>query len=404
MSKLPLTGIRIIDLSHSWAAPHCSRILADFGAEVIKVEYPRRLCILRGAKKINRNYDSQPAWHQVNRNKLGITLDLKVAGDRDAFVDLVKISDVVVENSRTMVSDCLGFGYSDLTKLKKDIIMVSMSAFGHSGPFSNFVGYGAVFEAVSGIQSLTAYKVGEKPQRIREMDVTNGIAGAGAVMTALIHRQMTGQGQHIDISQLETATHAAIGEHLLEYAANGTQIGPTGNRHRYYAPQGCYQCRGNDKWVVITVRTKQEWQRLCQVMEHPEWITDSRFIDSNSRHIHHDILDRFIEEWTSQRNHYEVMHILQGAFIPAGAVLDLQELKKDPHLRARKYFREETTGSSRTFMGVPFRLSGTVGLPLNRGPDLGGDNEYVSREILGHEENEGIIRNDSEIGTAYDPE
>lgn len=404
MNSLPLSGIRVIDFSHSWAAPHCARILGDYGAEVIKVEYPRRLCILRGAKKTNGHYNKHPAWHQVNRNKRAITLDLKTDRDRKILSDLVRISDVFVENSRTTVLEQLGFSYNDLTRIKKDLIMLSMSAFGHSGPYSNFVGYGAIFEAVSGIQSLTAYEAGEKPQRIRELDVTNGVAGAGAVMTALIHRQMTGQGQHIDLSQLEASTHAAIGEQLLEYAVNGSQNVPRGNRDRYYAPQGCYRCRGNDKWIAITVRTEKEWQRLCQVMEHPEWITDPRFIDSSSRHLNHDILDRLIAEWTSQRNHYEAMYILQRASIPSGAVLDCQELKKDPHLQARKYFKEETTDPSHTFMGEPFRLSGIREIPLNSGPDLGRDNKYVLCTILGHKEYEDKVWNESEIGTAYDPE
>lgn len=403
-NALPLDGIRVVDLSHSWAAPHCGRLLADFGAEVIKVEYVRRLCLLRGAKKEGQAYNTHPGWLQVNRNKRSITLDLKNESDRQILKDLVRISDIVLENSRTGVLDKLGVGYQELKQVKNDLIMISMTAFGNTGPYASFAGYGAIMESVGGIQSLTAYDKGAKPSRVKELDVTNGIAGASAVMTALLHRQRTGEGQYIDLSQMETATHGLIGEHLLEYAMKGTQTLPLGNRHRKHAPQGCYRCAGEDKWVTVTVRSDGEWQSLCEIMQRPEWLSDDRFATTKSRIENHDILDSLIEEWTKDRTNHEVMHLLQSCGIPAGAVLDVSELAGDMHLQKRNYFMKEESGSGRMFMGMPFRLSKADARVVSHGPELGRDNEYVFCTLLGRPHSELKPVDESSIATAFDAE
>ena len=403
-NNLPLKGVRIVDLSHSWAAPHCARILADFGAEVIKVEYIRRLCLLRGARKESQIYNSHPGWLQVNRNKYSITLDLKDDGDREVLTDLIRTSDVLIENSRTGVMDKMGFGYADVINIKKDLIVLSMSSFGNTGPYAYYAGYGAIFEAVGGIQSLTAYDSNSRPYRIKEMDVTNGLAGASAVMTALVHRQRTGQSQYIDLSQLEASTHTTIGEHLLEYAMNSQQTLPLGNRHWKFAPQGCYRCKGDDKWVALTVRSEQEWERFCDILEHPEWKKDRRFASMPDRIANHDDLDGLIEGWTKERNHFEVMGLLQEKNIPAGAVLDVEELSNDRHLQERGYFVREAEGSHMLFMGMPFILSRGAGEVRRRGPDLGQHNEYVIGELLGRSKDEVKPLREDEIGTAFDPE
>ena len=402
--SLPLQGMRVIDLSHSWAAPHCTRILADYGAEVIKVEYIRRLCLLRGARKESEVYNRHPGWLQVNRNKYSITLDLKADEDREVLRDLIRTCDVLVENARTGVMDKLGFGYGDVKRMKNDVIMLSMSAFGNTGPYASYAGYGAVFEALGGIQGLTAYDRSSKPCRIKEMDVINGLAGACAVMTALWYRQRTGMGQHIDLSQLEASTHATIGEHLLEYMLNGTQTLPLGNRHRTFAPQGCYPCEGEDKWVVITIRSDQAWERFCEVVEHPEWISDARFATHEARIENHDLLDQMIGEWTRRRTHYEAMHALQDVGLPAAAVLDVSEIGQDPHLKERGYFVNRVGGPGERFMGMPFKLSKGEGRIRWRGPNLGEHNTYVFCELLKRSSDEIKPFRKEDIGTAFDPE
>ncbi|MCB2180476.1 MAG: CoA transferase [Desulfobulbaceae bacterium] len=380
MRRSPLKDLRVIDFSHSWAAPHCARILADFGADVIKVEYVKRLCILRGARKEKEIYNTHPAWRQVNRNKSAVTLDLDKPEDHQALMDLAMNADVFIENSRPGVLEKLGFGYTDLSAANEDIIMLSMSAFGATGSFAQFAGYGAVFEAVSGIQSLTGYRNGP-PQRIREMDITNGIAGAGAVMTALLHRQKTGQGQYIDLSQLEAASHAMIGEHLLGYAARKNQESPRGNRHVHFAPQGCYPCKGKDKWIVITIRSEEEWQRFCSILGDETLIEDSRFINLAARHQNHDDLDGIIASYTQKYDNGPLMSLLQKEKIPAAAVLDMQEVSVDPHLQERHYFITNVAGTDKRFMGMPFTLSRGKGILRWPGPDLGQHNQEILVQV-----------------------
>ncbi|MFW6237381.1 MAG: CaiB/BaiF CoA transferase family protein [Desulfosudaceae bacterium] len=400
--ELPLTGIRVLDLSHSWAAPHCGRILADFGAEVIKIEYIKRLCLLRGARKDPQIYNHHPGWLQVNRNKYAMTLDLQAAEDRGVFTDLVKIADVVITNFRPGVMKKLGFGYDDITRIKEDVIVLSMSSFGDTGPYARYCGYGAVFEALGGINSLTAYDQDSRPCRIKEIDVTNGAAGAGAVMTALIHRRKTGQGQYIDLSQLEAATHATIGEHLLGLAMNADPTLPRGNRHWKYAPQGCYRCRGTDKWVVITVRTEAEWKRFCEVVGHPEWQEDKRFASVSARMAHHDQLDQLINQWTGARENIKIMELLQENNIAAGAVLEMKDLAANRHLDDRGYFAVAEQSPYTRFPGMPFALSRGAGKVAWHGPELGRHNEHVLCHLLGRSSEEVRPVKASEVGTAFD--
>jgi crotonobetainyl-CoA:carnitine CoA-transferase CaiB-like acyl-CoA transferase len=404
MDKLPLESVRVIDLSHSWAGPHCTRILADFGAEVIKVEYVPRLCLLRGAKKTLKECNHHPAWFQVNRNKYSITLNLKIEEDRNILKSLIKQSNVVVHNSRTGVMEKLGFGYEDLVKLREDLIVLSMSAFGNTGPYSSYAGYGAVFEALGGIQCLSSYSKNAKPTRVREMDIINGVMGASAVMTALVHHQKTGEGQHIDLSQMEAATHATIGDHLLKYSLLGVQTPPMGNRHDCFAPQGCYRCRGKDKWVVITIRSEEQWRRFCLTLDRSEWIQDDRFATNAARKKNHDTLDELIGSWTRTRDSLEVMDMLQQEGIPAGAVLDVEEIAKNRHLQERGYFLQEECDPNRKFMGTPYRQSQSNNRVRWRGPDLGQHNRHVLCNLLRRSGEEIKPIREEDVGTAYDPE
>jgi crotonobetainyl-CoA:carnitine CoA-transferase CaiB-like acyl-CoA transferase len=400
---LPLGGIRIVDLTHDWAGPHASRLLADFGAEVIKVEYSRRMDGMRGARLEGQAYNHHPRWLEINRNKLSIILDLKQPRDVEAFKDLVRVSDVVVENSRVGVMAGFGLGYEVLRRVKPDIILVSMSAFGRTGPEASYAGYGGCIEPLSGVQTLTGYDKESRPVRIREMDVTNGVVGACAVMTALIYRQQTGKGQWIDVSQLEAATSGLAGEHFLAYAMSGIQTLPMGNRHPYYAPQGCYPCQGEDKWVAIVIRSDEEWQRLCELMERQDLKADTRFATRFGRAQNHDEVDQAIASWTRGHTHQGVMELLQQGGIAAGAVLDVEEISRDPHLEARGFFRSARDGSGR-FPGMPFVLAESPGEVRRRGPHLGEHNEHVLCALLGWSKDQVVTPAPHTIGTAFDIE
>lgn len=401
---LPLAGIRVVDLTHEWAGPHATRLLADFGAEVIRIEHSRRMDIFRGGRTAGQAYNHHSGWLQLNRNKLGITLDLKTTRDVEALKALVRISDVVVENSRAGVMASLGLGYEVLRQLKPDIIMLSMSAFGQTGPEASYGGFGGSLEPLGGIQAFTAYQQHSQPMRIRELDVVNGVMGAGAIMTALLYRQRTGRGQWIDLSQLEASINALIGAHLLEYAMHGTPALPLGNRHVRHAPQGCYRCQGDDQWVAVAVRSEAEWERFCEVLGRPELKTDPRFATRSERACHHDELDRLIEAWTILHSHYEAMHLLQQAGIAVGAVLNVADLSGDPHLGERAFFQRAKEGSDRRFPGMPFRLSEGRGEIRRPGPSLGEHNAYVLRELLGRSQGELEPLTEDKIGTVFDIE
>jgi crotonobetainyl-CoA:carnitine CoA-transferase CaiB-like acyl-CoA transferase len=402
-SAQPLSGIRVVDLTHDWAGPHAARVVADYGAEVIKIEYPKRLDGMRGAY-LDR-IDKHPRWWQINRNKKSITLDFHRPDHVEACKALVKVSDLVLENSRPGVLEGFGLGYETLRQVRPDIIMVSMSAHGGSGPYRQYAGYGGAIEATSGVQSLTAYGRGEDAMRIREVDVTNGIMGACAIMTALIHRQATGEGQWIDLSETEACTWL-IGEHLLEFTANrGAQTLPLGNRHPVHAPQGCYPCRGKDRWLAITVRSDSEWRDFCATAGHPEWSADDRFATVKGRQAHHDEIDRLIASWTREQDAREAMITLQARGVAAGLVADAEDIANDPHLSSRGWESRPDSGEHGRSPGFPFRFQ-TEGAARyrRRGPDLGADNNAILRELLGLPATVIPPLDPEHLGTAFDRE
>jgi crotonobetainyl-CoA:carnitine CoA-transferase CaiB-like acyl-CoA transferase len=403
---LPLEGVRVLDLTHVWSGPHTGRLLADWGAEVIKVEYAKRLDVARGSQSKFKLYNIMPHILQLGRNKRSITLDLKDPRGKEIFTDLVKVSDVVLENFRAGFMKRVELDYGNLKEFRTDIIHVSMPGFGSTGPQASYPSYGASLEALSGVQSLTAYEKGTRSYRAKELDMFIGVQGASAIMTALLYRQRTGEGQWLDLSQLEAAATGLIGEHLLEFEMNGHQTFPLGNRHPVFAPHGCYRSKGEDKWIVIAVRTDEEWGHLCEAVGHPEWKGDERFSSAAKRMSHHDDLDRLLESWTSERSHIEATHTLQEAGVPAGAVLNMKELCCDRHVIARGFIRTARNSGERglDFPGVPFKFSGRSGDIFWRGPRLGEDNAYVICEVLGRSKSDLHSLRSDRVGTAFDIE
>ncbi|MDX2435834.1 MAG: CoA transferase [Acidobacteriota bacterium] len=398
-----LDGVRVLDFSVDWAGPHAARILADLGAEVIKVEYPSRLDGMRGAFLEDRRYDKHPRFWQLHRNKKSLTLDLKRTEHHQRALELVAWADVVVDSSRPGVLERLGLGWEVMVAQRPDVILVQMPAFGSTGPDAAFGGFGGGIEPQSGLQALTGYSPQSPPRRIREMDVTNGVAGACAIFTALVHRQATGLGQRVDVSQMEAAISTLAGMEFLETAMTGLAPQPTGNRHRIFAPQGCYPCREDDQWVVLTVRDNQEWQGLCHALGRPDLADDSAYSTAGDRMRSHDLLDEIISTWTRQRDHRTAMEDLQAAGVPAGAVLRPLDLATDPHLSARGWFLEAEDGGKR-YPGHPFRFVGETPAVLRRGPSLGEHDREVIVDLLGRPESEVEPVREDELGTSFDPE
>lgn len=367
--KPPLAGIRILDFTHDWAGPHTTRLLADYGADVIKVEYPKRLDIARGARKALIN--EHPRFWTLHRGKRSVTLDLKDPGHLHLCEQLVRETDVVIENSRPGVMARKGFWWDRLRSLNPKIIRLSMSGYGQDGPIERYAGYGGGLEGLSGLQSLTAYDADGPRYRVREMDVLNSIVPAGAVVAALWHRKLTGEGQFIDFSELEGCAWY-IGEFFVQASREGRDPEVLGNRHRRFAPQGCYACAGLDRWIVLSIRSDEEWRRLADRIGGAA--RDARLGSVEQRRAAHAELDHLIGAWTATRDAKELMHELQTLGIAAGQTCNAADLAADPHLAARGWFWDTPQGR---YPGVPFRFRDGGAIWRGRGPNLGEHNAEI---------------------------
>jgi crotonobetainyl-CoA:carnitine CoA-transferase CaiB-like acyl-CoA transferase len=404
MSALPLQGVRIIDACIYWAGPMATVLLADLGAEVIKIESIQRPDYLRllGGWPTPDGYEWSAAFNGTNRNKYGITLNLNHPRGREIFKGLVKIGDIVTENFSPRVMENWGLSYDVLKQINPHLIMLSMPGFGTTGPWRNYVTFGPNVEMVSGMPTISGYPGGEPMMTGYIADPIAGLMGAVAVMVALQHRHHTGEGQYIDMSQMEAVT-ALMGGPIMEYAMNKRMQPRRGNRHPSSAPHGVYRCKGDDQWVTITVSSEEEWKRFCDAIENSAWANESRFNDNASRLENHDDLDRLITEWTSQREKAEVTQVLQRSGVASVPVLTYAEVMNDPHIEERGLFETVTRPVTGThpYPGFPVKLSET---PINirrPTPTLGQDNEYVLTELLGMNKDEiEKLADDEIIGTS----
>ena len=387
---LPFDNIRVIDLGRVWSGSLVARLFGDFGAEVIKVEGPtgRGRSLMEdlpvgqtGERPLNRS----GMFNDLNRNKKSLYLDLSMSEGRDIFKKLVIVSDMIIENFSPRVMKNFGLDYPVLKGIKENILMVSMPAFGMTGPYRDFVGLGNTIEPVAGITHLAGYLDGSPhPLGMVTGDVLSGLHAAGGLMVALWHCLETGEGQYIDLSQAETAT-CSIGETLLGYSMNKTVPPRNGNRHPYMAPHGCYRCKGEDMWVTIAVASEEEWKAFCKVMGDPAWTRDNRFTGQISRWHHQDLLDELINQWTGQRDHYAVMRLLQNAGIACGPVLTGKEILSEPHLKERGFFVEITHPDAGThcYAGTPIKMSLTPAEFQKPAPCFGEHNDNILGNLLG---------------------
>lgn len=336
----PLSGIRVIDLTMWWAGPFVTQILGDLGAEIIKVE---SIQVPDGWRFTSPRPGQEKPWEMssyfngVNRNKYDVTLNLQDPRGIALCKRLVAVGDVVVENYTPRVMENFGLSYPPLRELKPDVIMLSLSGYGGTGPWRDYAAFAFPVEDMSGFPQTTGYEDDHTPRRwgSAAVDAISGLTGAYAVLVALEHRRRTGEGQYIDLAMLEVLT-AFLGEALLDYQANGRVPERHGNHHPRHAPHAIYPCKGDDKWVAIAVTNENEWHSLCSVVNRPEWLTDLRFADPVVRHRYQQSLDEELGRWTRERDRMEVMKTLQTAGVPAMPVLSSADLLNDPHLQARK--------------------------------------------------------------------
>ena len=352
MIRPALDGLRILDLTQVAAGPYTTFLLGFMGAQVLKVESCSRMDISRGrAKPTPGEYRSYPGgepgkhpWnrsaHHVHRNvnKLSVTLDLSKPRGKELFLELAKVCDLLMENYRAPVMDRLGLGYDAVANANPQIIYLKISSQGATGPEKDYGSLGSTLEQTAGVASVTGYDR-DVPMMTNETfpDPLVGIVAVGAVMAGLRRRRKTGMGGFIDLSQRE-ATVGLLGDSLLDYSITGRVAEPIGNIHPEMAPQGVYPCVGDDMWVAISVASHGEWLGLCRALGRPEMAGEPGFQTAAGRRQNREKLDQIISQWTGQRDHYQVMHLLQAHGVATGAVLKGSETIVDPHLEARYFW------------------------------------------------------------------
>lgn len=391
---LPLEGVRIIELSVIIALPLGGGVLADLGAEVIRIDPCSRLDTRGGGpqpdgKPTERYWNSSGNFNWYHRGKKSFALNLQTAKGKEAFAELVKVSDVVMDNFTREVMGRWGFDYAGLKKIKPDIIVLSNTGWGHTGPWRDYPGLAQAVEGLVGLANYTGYRNGP-PSRVGQnyFDTTCSGNIVAAVLAALIYRNRTGKGQFIDHSMYEACAQNTA-ETILEYQMSGRKGERWGARHPFHAPQGCYPCRGVDRWITISITSDQEWKAFVQVLGNPEWARDPQYETFLGRRDHHDEIDERIAQWTRPQDSYDLMYKLQEAGVPAGAVLTGKDFTLDPHIRARHYFElvehlAEPTLGVRPYAGRPWKTSATDIRIRAAAPVLGEHNESILKELLGY--------------------
>lgn len=385
--RLPLEGIRVIDFGQAVATPFATQWMALMGAEVIFVESHNRL--------FNRSWpafaDDVPGLNRsglfnlLHMNKLSCTLNLRTDEGREIVRSLVGISDIVAENYSTGTMEKLGLGYRDLVRLRPDIIVLSVSALGRSGPMKDFVGFHSAVLMFSGLAAITGYPNGH-PRIMGSVfpDPISGMYGVFAALGALYRRSRTGQGEYVEVAMTE-AMMTLMPEAIIEHTLNGREPQRVGNGHRFKAPHGVYRCRGEDAWIAISIDSDDQWNALCDVAGHREWGHDPRFASSPARWRHRDELDSLLQGWTRDHAPRDLMRLLQSREVPAGPSLNTADLLTDPHLRERGFIVEvdHPEVGARPTATVPWKITDVPPVEHRHAPLMGQHNHYVLCELLG---------------------
>ena len=392
MADGPLRGIRILDLTHVWAGPLATRVLADLGASVVKVESPsgRGPREYRGGLPIGGWLGGKPPdepWNvnavfvKLQRNKQSLAIDLKTDAGRAVFLELVAVADVVMENFSARAMPALGLDYNRLAAANPRIIYVSMPGFGKSGPYRDRVAFGPSVEPMSGLTTVMGYGPDEpRNTAMALMDPITGVNATAAVLDALRRRDRTGQGAHVEMSLHEGGV-AFCGPWLIEaQLRGGAGIEPLGNRHPDMAPHGVYRCAGDDAWIALACRGDADWQRLCRVV--PGLDAAAHLA---ARREDHDRIDAAIGAWTAPRTKTVAAEALQQARVPAGPVNITPDMTGDPHVQARSFFVPLERGPT-PVPGNPIKMAGIGSADWTPCPRLGADNRSVLREWLEYDD------------------
>ena len=385
----PLSGLRVIDFTNAVAGPIASFILADLGAEVIKVEAPTaRPKVAAGTAPLLEgadvpSYNRIMTFNELNHGKRSFALDVATPEGREVFLRLAAKSDIVVQNFAPRVMGNLGIDYEALRAVNPRIIMASMPAFGLSGPLKDRISYGPGIDAMSGLSHLTGYADGPpmKPGNFF-CDQQAGVLTAFAICAAVRHAEATGEGQHVELAMIE-GEFQVVGDACIDFAWNGRERMRAGNDHPAMEPHGMFRCRGEDAWVAVAVEDDAQWQSLCALIGQPGLA--AKYPSLEARKANREEIRAAITAWTGARTHYEAQEALQAAGIPAGAVLNAVELLNDPHVQAAHGFEYvDTAGVGPTpYPRIASRLRGTPVPVSGPAPAFAEANAYVLRDVLG---------------------
>lgn len=389
VSHGPLAGVRVLDFGWIWAAPYCSMMLANLGADVIRVETSKRTCLSRRNPPFADNVpglNRAGVFNEWNQNKRSIQLNLTKPEGIEIALRLAEKSDITIENFGAGVMDRMGLGYEVMRRRNPGIVMLSIGCYGRTGPYTDFVNYGPQVNGQAGLLAVSGYE----GDQIREGpcaygDPATGVFAAFLISAALLQRRNTGLGQYFELSMMEVLA-MGLPEALLEYAMNGRDLEPIGNHDLWMAPHNCYKALGGpEEWVTIAVGNEHEWRRLCEAIGRPTLAADPRFETAAARKRNEAELDRIITEWTSKRDRWETAKSLQDAGIAAIPTLTVKDLFEDPHLAQRGFFARvpHPEVGARPHSGVPLKMSVTPCLVTKPAPCLGADTDEVLSSLLG---------------------
>ena len=370
----PLSDVRVLDFTRVWSGPLATRILGDFGAEVIKISDPRVPIDRLGGTN-----------NKLNRNKPNLALRLDHQAGRDLFLELAATADVVIENFRPRVMRNFSLTYDDIRQVRPDVIMCSMPGFGTTGDYADYPAFGPSVEAMTGIPSMMGYEGGPpRTSALAYPDPVAGLNAVAAILTALNHRRRTGEGQFIDLALTEGLI-CHIGEHIAAHSRTGYQPPRMGNSHPQHAPYGVYPALGEDEWLALCVTSDDQWRALTQLMGKPELADEAGFKTGSQRRQNSERLDAIISQWTSRRNAAEAAAALQNIGIAAGNAAKNYQLLADPHLAERGFFvrMEEPDVGMKKYPGQPIRMEGedfSKWIPSAR---LGEDTHRILNDLLG---------------------
>lgn len=378
-----LEGVKVLDFTHAYSAVYTGQVLADLGAEVIKVE-PKGGEQSRQWMPFSKAYDNRSCYYPTfNRNRTAISVDLKKEEGKEIVYELVKDADILLVNMRNGAMDNLKLGYEDLRKINPKLIYSTLNGYGSKGPFSPLKAYDNICTAYSGIM----YSTGREDQPPMKLGISigdnySGLTMLSSVLTALVHQRKTGQGQLVEIA-MQDSLFGLIDKQILEYSMTGEAAKRKGNAHTMYAPEDVFAAAGKDNYVTLSIQTEEQWEKFCEILNKPEWMVDSRFVDNKARRENYDELRPLIAEIFEKMERFEIQNMFLPKGVPCTATTRISDILEQPQFTERHMVRYQTDFQVGTLLtsGNPIKFSDTCCEEIRTSKFPGEDNEDVLSEL-----------------------